>query len=87
MNGNEPAFPVVEHQRDSMGEQRAETVAFGITIRQYFVAQAMNGVLAGFLCNQDLSPELLKDFKELISTYSIAAADACLAREAETRGK
>jgi hypothetical protein len=76
MIGNESAFPVVEHRFDSFGERRMETIAHGMTIRQYFVAQAMVGIAANDACPQTISSH---------AEAAVKLADACLAREAETR--
>jgi hypothetical protein len=70
MIGNYPAFP-------SSAEQSARG-SDGMTIRQYFVAQAMRGCinLVAFVHDNSNAP--------LIADYAIKIADACLAREAET---
>lgn len=66
--GNDPAFP---------GETNSEYFK-GMTIRQYFVAQAMIGLQANSCYD-------LED-KE-IAKFAVKLADACLVLEMKTRGE
>jgi hypothetical protein len=84
MIGNEPAFSVVEHRVDSVGEQRMETIASGMTVRQYFVAQAMMAFITGSIGRHDVILTS-KGSGKIISILAVDFADTCLAREAETR--
>jgi|WetSurMetagenome_2_1015567.scaffolds.fasta_scaffold20835_8 hypothetical protein len=83
MIGNEPAFPIIRHMSDALGEQYTEILSHGLSIRQYFVAQAMGSILQNCEAIDDATGENNK----FVSEIAISVADACLAREAETREK
>lgn len=80
MIGNEPAFPqgIMNNYRipqtNFIHENR---LSGGMTIRQYFVAQAMTAMSAPY-AHSTLTPLGF-------ASEAITLADACLAREAETR--
>jgi hypothetical protein len=43
---NEPAFPCNWVSQDSMGQERVRDQAFGLTMRDYFAAKALQGLCA-----------------------------------------
>ena len=72
--GNEPMFP---------SDARLHT---GITIRQYFVAQAMVAAFSSVPRELEVATkERIFDMTKCLAVSIIELADACLAREAETR--
>jgi hypothetical protein len=73
MIGNEP-----------MGAVHNGYVWEGMTIRQYFVAQAMKGLAPEVL---NLSGVEGKNAFQILAFDVVRLADACLARELETREK
>ena len=75
-SGREPAFPSDGYIDDRTGERW--NCASGMTLRDYFAAKAMQGLLAAN------SVEIRdKDYKESASRIAYAIADAMLkAREA-----
>jgi hypothetical protein len=96
MIGNEPAFPVIEDFKDtslldSINPHYLDVLKTGMTIRQYFVAQAMQGLLANYTAVD--FPKAEKDKPWLpalevtaaIYRYAVQIADACLTCEAKTR--
>jgi hypothetical protein len=87
MIGNEPAFPVLEDFEDGeltndINPHFMDSLKTGMTIRQYFVAQAMKGLAPEVL---NLSGVEGKNAFHILAFDVVRLADACLAREAETR--
>lgn len=80
MIGNDPAFPVLEDFEDGqlsteINPHFLDSLKTGMTIRQYFVAQAMAGQLA--------NPDITSTDPRIFAIATCQIADACLAREAE----
>jgi len=73
--GAEPAFPICISQGDQRGGYKNVCSAAGMTIRQYFVAQAMNGLLS----------DSGVDDPEELAKAAVSFSDACIQAEAETR--
>jgi len=79
MIGDEPANPIIRHTVDELGGQHTEILSHGLTIRQYFVAQAMQGMLA--------SESEESGFYKVgqVAAKACEVVDACLAEELRTR--
>ena len=80
MIGNEPAFLIpnerlLNDEKGTRGDHYS-----GMTIRQYFVAQAMKGILAA---NEPTGAG--DKALDVLSKEAVIVADACLAAETETR--
>jgi hypothetical protein len=79
MLGSEPAFPGKRYEmktRPEGSEFPIEVEYAGMTVRQYFVAQAMMGLIASPGVGGDIARH---------ADAAVQYADACLDREAETR--
>ena len=84
MIGDELAFPhsEVDHY-EKVNNEICGIMKFngGMTIRQYFVAQAMAGLMNNNLGRNFFNKKNLRD----LPRWAVSYADACLAAEAETR--
>ena len=81
MIGDEPAFPIVKQMDTFEGDALMKCCASGMTIRQYFVAQAMAGLMNNNLGRNFFNKKNLRE----LPRWAVSYADACLAAEAETR--
>lgn len=83
INDGGPAFPVECVWRDGepvMGAQTDNSAGFamGVSVRDYFAAKAMNGIL---------SDPLIRDVPEDIAVVAYQLADAMLAERAKAGAK
>lgn len=69
-----PAFPLVDHENGVRFDKP------GMTLRQYYKAEAMNSLLAGLLANSSLKQEI-KIYWEDIANKSGQLADAMIAED------
>ena len=78
MSNNQPAFPLPDIQAAEPGTvQEMRAMARGMTLRDYFAAKAMQGLIA------QSAGTALGSSVEIAAEYAYAAADAMLkAREA-----
>ena len=87
MKDGGPAFPVNYIGRDSCGIERVQEQDYGMSLRDYFAAKAMQGVLANSEVEkfrQSLDEDIPEEKQiEAIATTSYEIADAMIAaREA-----
>ena len=76
-NNGGPAFPIIHDVPAPSGAARAISVEYGMTLRDYFAAQALSTAVG--YSDQDLSTWTPQDF----ARHAYALADAMLAERAK----
>lgn len=72
IRGNECAFPLVLPHAEADHTK-------GVTIRQYFAAMAMQGILSNHWCQSDFNGTLMAINQEQVAKQSVGYADALIA--------